>query len=671
MKAYKKYLYLNIFFIFALFFSELCLMYFTTGSFEHIRTVFFFSLSVGAVITFITALIGRKRLFKTVMLTVLIIVYLCFITEILLYRSFGFFYPPETVFNMAPDVMGSYSGGILKTALSGIFPVIILFLPISLFSIFHKYISVGYVKKSGLWILFFALGILAHFLTVTMLDKGEGGEISDSDYHAESFDFNEGVKRFGLAESIRLNFVYSLSGVPGIDAENTDGKTHNTEGKLIMTNYNEKNIDFSKIKNTATDKKILGLCDHFSTVSPSEKNKYTGLFEGKNLIFICAEAFSPYSVSKERTPTLHKLMNEGFVFTDYYQPSFGESTSGGEYSLLLGQVPKKDSGEKGMSMRLACDENLKYSLPALFNEKGYNTNGFHNNSYTYYGRDVTHPKMNMNWYGCNGCVTNDGSYLDLSNVLSPGWPRLDSELIKATVDMYVHGTKPFFTYYLTVSGHNNYSFEENTAARRNKSSVSALRYSERVKAYLAAQFELEKALAELISLLEDAGVLNETVIALSNDHYPYGLSPLWQGNGGRDYISELYGKEVKTASDREKGAFFIWCANMKSAVIVDKPTSSFDVMPTLLNLFGIDFDSRLLAGRDALSSEKGLVFFSDYSWKTEVAQYDAGSGKITKFKPVSDERIKEIHGEVRDRIKFSKLIRQKSFFKLLKACLNE
>ena len=669
MKAYKKYLYLNLFFIFILFFSEICLAYFTTGSFEHIRTVFLFSLSIASVIAFITALIGRKRLFRIITVLTLIIVYVSFVTEILLYRSFGFFYPPETVFNMASDVMGSYSGGIVQTVLSGIFPVIILFLPISLFSMFRKYISVGYVKKSGLWLIVFAVGIAFHFLTVATLNKGESGEISDSDYHAAEFDFNEGVKRFGLAESIRLNFVYSVRGVPSSDTKNTDIKQDNTKNELIMTNYNKKNIDFDKIKNAATDKKIIDMCDYFSNVMPSERNKYTGLFEGKNLIFICAEAFSPYSVSKERTPMLYKLMNEGFVFTDYYQPSFGESTSGGEYSLLLGQVPKRDSGEKGMSMRLTCEENLKYSLPALFKKEGYITNGFHNNSYTYYGRDITHPKMNMNWYGCYGCVTNDGSYLDLSDVLSSGWPRLDSELITATVDRYIYEEKPFFTYYLTVSGHNNYSFDENTAARHNKDSVSALRYSEKVKAYLAAQYELEKALTELVSALDAAGILSETVIALSNDHYPYGLSPLWQGNGGRDYISELYGKEVKTALEREKGAFFIWCADMKSAVRVEKPTSSFDVLPTLLNLFGIDFDSRLFAGRDALSNEKGLAFFSDYSWKTSLAQYDAGSGKITKFAPVSDEYIKEIHREVKERIQYSKMLRQKSFFKLLNGCL--
>lgn len=663
----KRYFYFNIFIIFTLFFSELCLIFFTTGSFYGIKNALLFSISIGSVVTFIVSVIGQKKAGYYLTLFVLILIYVIFVTEILLYRSFGFFYPPETVFNMAGDVIGSYSGGIVYTVLSGVTPILLLLLPIYLFSSLRKLFNVGYIKKNGFWLLFFSLGILLHFLTVLTLDRGESGELSDMDYHSSAFDFNESVKRFGLSESIRLNIVYSINGVPASENVNTEADQEINEKINISADYQKSDLDFALIKNKTNDNTIEGMCDYFSGLTPTEKNEYTGMFKGKNLIFICAEAFSPYAVSKERTPCLYKLMNEGFVFSDYSQPSFGESTSGGEYSLLLSQVPKKDSGEKGMSMRLSCDENLKYSMPAFFARGGYITNGFHNNSYTYYGRNLTHPKMDMNWYGCNGCVTKDGSYLDLSTVLSPGWPRLDSELIKNTTDVYINENKPFFTYYLTVSGHNNYSFSENTAAVKNKETVNLLPHSERVKAYLAAQYELEKALCELVSVLSEAGKLNDTVIALSNDHYPYGLSPLWQGNGGKDYISELYGKDVKVLSDKEKGACFIWCADMREKVEIRKPTSSFDLLPTLLNLFGIDFDSRLLVGRDALASESGLVFFSDGSWRTELAQYDAQSGKVIKRESVSAEYIRKTHTEVKNRILYSKLIRQKNFFKLISA----
>lgn len=661
----KKYIYLNLFLIFTLFFSELCLAAFTVGEILSIKNIFFFSVSAGAVITFIISLISYKKWGDVLVNTVLGVIFVCYVTETLLYRSFGYFYPPETVFGMAGDVLGSYSGGIFQAILSGITPILLLMIPLWLFSGLKRLFRVGYLKKSFVWIIIFLLGIGVHFFTAATLDKGTSGESSDSDYYGEQFDFNEGVKRFGLLESVRLNLMYSVNGVPDMSEKTMQNGNNRDLSRFLEKKYQIFDIDFELIKNRSKDKRIEDMCEYFSSVTPTEKNEYTGVFKGKNLIFICAEAFSPYSVSKDRTPTLYKLLNEGFVFSDYFQPSFGESTSGGEYSLLLGQIPKKDSGEKGMSFTLAPDEALKYSLPAFFSRAGYLTNGFHNNSYTYYGRNVTHPKMNMNWYGCYGCVIDEGLQLDLSTVLSPGWPRLDSELISATVDTYTNVEKPFFTYYLTVSGHNNYSFEENTAARRNRESVAGLPYSERVKAYLAAQYELEKAVSILVSELDKAGVLNDTVIALSNDHYPYGLSPQWQGNGGKDYISELYGGTVKSVSEREIGAFFIWCADMKKSVKVTKPAMAIDVLPTLLNLFGIEYDSRLLAGRDLLSECEGLVFFSDGSWKTENAVYDAKSGRITKISDVDDEYIKEMHTEVKNRIKYSKLFRQKNLVKYI------
>ncbi len=661
----KNYINLTVFFIITIFLSEICLIIFTTGNFDNIKNILLFSIVLGISIAFIVSLIGIKKFGYYLIYFVLILIYICFISQILLFRSFGFFYPPETVFNMAGDVIGSYSGSIINSILSGFIPIIILLIPICFFSAFKKRLNVGYEKKKILWIIIFIAGLVLHFLTTVTMDEGKNGEISDKDYYTSSFDFNEGVKRFGFLETLRLNFYYSVNGVPQQNIINLKKEQKNTKNILIEAKYHKYNLDFNLIKNNTSDKQIEKMCDYFSSVIPSKKNEYTGMFKGKNLIFICAEAFSPYSVSKERTPTLYKMMNEGFVFSDYYQPSFGESTSGGEYSLLLSQVPKKDSGEKGMSMKLSCNENLKYSMPAFFKNEGYYTNGFHNNSYTYYSRDITHPKMGMNWYGCNGCVTSDGSYFDLAEYLSIGWPRSDKEMISATVGRYIDNN-PFFTYYLTVSGHNNYSFEENTAANKNKNTVKNLPYSEKVKAYLASQFELESALTELILTLSDAGILDDTVIALSNDHYPYGLSPLWQGNGGKDYISELYGKKVKTLSEREKGAFFIYCTDMKSPVKVTKPTCSFDVLPTILNLFGIEFDSRLFAGRDALSKEEGLVFFSNYSWKTDKAEYNAEDGKLTKFSQVTDEYVKEKHSEVKNRIQYSKMLRQKEFFKVLK-----
>ncbi len=314
-------------------------------------------------------------------------------------------------------------------------------------------------------------------------------------------------------------------------------------------------------------------------------------------------------------------------------------------------------------MTLACDENLKYSIPGLFSKEGYRTLGFHNNSYTYYSRNITHPKLGMSWYGVGGCEAKENDpNLDIGEKMSPGWPRSDKELIMSTSDIYFDSNDPFFVYYLTVSGHNNYSFSENIQSQNNRDAVKKAAESEQAKAYLAAQIELEKALSELIQKLEEIGKLNDTVIALSNDHYPYGLSPTWQGNGGKDILSELAEKQLDRY-EKERGVCFIWNSEMKEKIKIEKPTSGFDLMPTLLNLFGIKYDSRLLFGHDALSDSEGFVPFSDGSFISDCVSYFANEDKYVRNVIECHEEPDEVSQRVRAKIKYSRKVRQTDFFK--------
>ncbi len=646
--------FLCLFFTFSLLWLEIVMMLFTEGDIN-LNIKLLFSASIGVFIACAVSIFPFKLVRRVLTIVISAALAILFFSEILLWRSFGYFYPIETIFNMASDVADGFSGNVLGAVKNELFTLFLLSLPTLIFVFISKNAKLKARSFFGL-ALTLAIGILIHFSAenaIKNLSASDEEFVTDLDYYGEKFDFDQGVSRFGLATALRLNSLYSALGLP------------KSSGFSDISYIFEKNTpelqlsDFSlsELCENENDFNIKNLAAEFLTVSPTEKNEYTGIFKGKNLIFICAEALSPYAVSAERTPTLYSLMNEGFVFANYYQPSFGESTSGGEYALLCSQVPGHFSGEKGLSMALACDENLKYSLPGLFSLNGYNCSGFHNNSYTYYSRNITHPKMGLNWYGVGGCVTDSKEKIDLGERLSPGWPRSDEELVMFTSDIYMSSEKPFFTYYLTVSGHNNYSFSENTQARKNRLSADEMIYSERVEAYLACQTELEKALTKLISELKEANILDETVIALSNDHYPYGLSAAWQGNNGRDYTSELAGKKLDQY-ERERGVFFIWNSEMKHSVSVTKPTSGFDVMPTLLNLFGIEYDSRLLAGRDAMSSSDGLVFFSDFSFISEKGSYFAG-------KTAADAALSDTAEAVEQRIKNSRKLRKYDFFKYL------
>ena len=141
-----------------------------------------------------------------------------------------------------------------------------------------------------------------------------------------------------------------------------------------------------------------------------------------------------------------------------------------------------------------------------------------------------------------------------------------------------------------------------------------------VKGYLASNLHLEDAMTYLIAELEAKGIADDTVICLTGDHYPYGLAD------GNDFscVDELYGiDEIKTDFDRDHNCWLLWsgCLEDMDPIVVDEPTFSMDILPTMLNLFGVDFDSRLLPGRDVFSDAPALIFNWTSVWKTSYGYF--------------------------------------------------
>lgn len=363
------------------------------------------------------------------------------------------------------------------------------------------------------------------------------------------------------------------------------------------------NIDFEELAKKEDNQTIKTLHNYFASVAPTNKNEYTGMFKGYNLILITAEGFSPYAVHKDVTPTLYKLTNEGFVFNNFYTALWQTSTSDGEYAALTSLIPV---GTR--SMYNSRNKLLPYTLGHQFNLLGVESKAYHNHSYTYYERDETHPNLGYIFTG-----KGNGLVLD-----SDVWPASDLEMIEHTVDEYIN-EEPFHIYYLTVSGHMNYTFIGNSMSFKNRDLVKDLPYSSDVRAYLACQIELDRALSELIKRLDEAGIAEKTVIALSADHYPYG----WE----KEKLDELAGHEVDSDFEIFRNHFILWNPGMEDSIIIDEPASSLDILPTLSNLFGLTYDSRLVMGRDILSDSEPLVILSNRSFITDKVMYNSATGE--------------------------------------------
>ncbi len=416
----------------------------------------------------------------------------------------------------------------------------------------------------------------------------------------------------------------------------------------IDTSPNVLEIDFDKLASEAEDESMASLFQYFSSVTPTNKNEYTGMFEGYNLIYLTAEGFSPWAVDEEITPTLYKLTHSGFMFENFYNPIWWTSTSDGEYVGCTGLIP---SGTNSMAKSADCD--MPLCLGWQFKELGYATRAYHNHSYKYYHRNLSHPNMGYDYKGAKG----GGLDIELT------WPESDLEMMEKTIPEYINDEQ-FHTYYMTVSGHMEYTFVGNAMALKNKAYVENLPYSDESKAYIACNKELDLALEYLIKELDKAGVLDKTVIALSSDHYPYGLA--------HDKIEEIAGHKVEENFELYENYFILWNSTLKEPIVVDKYCSTIDIMPTLYNLFGVPYDSRLFMGQDILSDAPALVMTSNQSFITDYVKYNSKTGDCEMLQDIElpENYLKGYISIVKNKFNVSGTIINKNFYYELLPYLN-
>lgn len=421
-------------------------------------------------------------------------------------------------------------------------------------------------------------------------------------------------------------------------------------------------LDLEKLAQLSQDsKEKTWLSDYIAGLTPTNRNEYTGMFEGYNLICLTAEGFSTYAIREDLTPTLYKLVNSSFVFNNYYVPLWQTSTSDGEYVNCTGLIP-----DGQFSMRKSAANNMAFTLPKFFATEGVYSRAYHDNTLSYYDRYLSHPNLGYDFKAIKLGELSEAEWGgQLFTVEHPdAWPASDYEMMQGTVGEYINDER-FHVYYMTVSGHMNYNFKGNRMSSWNKEAVEGLEMSENAKAYIACNIELDKALQYLIEQLEQAGKLDNTVICLSADHYPYGMT--------QEQYEELAGKDLSQDMDLYRNSLILWNSAMEEPVYVDKACCSVDILPTLLNLFGFDYDSRMYAGRDIFSDTEGLVIFSDKSFVSDTVSYNKKQKTITWKTELTEEEqdayMEAMKQEVKNRYLCSAYILRNDYYDLITQCI--
>ena len=414
-------------------------------------------------------------------------------------------------------------------------------------------------------------------------------------------------------------------------------------------------VTFFKTKKTNNQIELNFLEEVFNNDDAKSSNEYTGIFKNKNVIFLQLEGLDSWLLTEKDTPNLYNLMNSSFNFTNHFSYyNGGGSTFNSEFAVNTGYITPLSYNQNAYTF----NKNLfNYSMANMFKDAGYLVNAFHMNSKEFYSRGINYSNWGFdNYYGLKDMVNyNDNSYM------------LDTELINNDTfyDLMFHSDKRFVDYIITYSPHMPFNQskgvcklildkekETSLDSEKSEESIQQVELTEEECARLQAN-ETDKMIGLLIQALRDNNLYDNTVLVVFTDHYLYTLDDMT--------ILDKYKKTDNNLINHTP--FFIWSSNIKLKEIKEV-TSQLSILPTVLNLFGIDYNSNYYIGTDALSNDyKGIVLFSDASWYDGNVYVDGCM--VTNNQHISSEDLERKNSYIDYIIKKNDLVLKYDYFKIL------
>ena len=368
---------------------------------------------------------------------------------------------------------------------------------------------------------------------------------------------------------------------------------------------------------------------YFENRPAHQNNDMTGIFAGKNVVLVLMESMDDWMIG-QNTPTISRMMEEGIHFTNFYTPGYGGvRTFNSEFCMNTGSFL---SSQGGYAFDYVTND-YRQSLASLLRAQGYSALTYHYNDPNFYSRGVFSPAMGYEAYVCYEDYISE----DDKDLLYDDQLLFDNEALSES--FFREGPK--LNFIITRSAHLSYVYNEVLsywALQRYPEYRGLTGHEESDCAFLKAKL-VDDLFARLLQELEDHGELENTVIIAMTDHYTYGVQDL-------DMLLERSG--VTEELLLEKTPLFIWSADCPS-LAVSKTMQTADVLPTVLNLLGVESPYSYV-GQDIFDPHyPGYALFPDGSWICNGSAFDASQNQMLTLDPnapaVSDEffaRMNEI-----------------------------
>ena len=649
-KKINKYLYNTLILTITIFLIELIFKGINHQNILTISTIriLFSTIILSLIISYIELYLNEK---KTKTINILLVTIITIYT--ILQAGFNNFIGVYISFNVSGQA-GAVTSYIFDFIKSFYWYYYLIFLPLILLIIYYELVKKNIIKikiinnfnklESTLKTisLLLVFGFFYHVTLSLDIFQNKLQAISNKDLFNNPSNPSLAIREFGstMFAILDIKNVFSEQTIINIDNNN-----------LKENNYNLDDSKWLELIDKEEDLSLNYLNEYFINNTYTGKNSYTGLFEDKNLIVIMMESVNDIFINEDLYPNFYKLLNEGYYFKNNYSPRNSCATGNNELSGMIGLY----------SIYNKCTANTyssnlyPNSIFNLFNNKGYKTTSMHNYTEKYYARREIHTNMGSYRYF-------DVDDLGLTyNTKDEEWSS-DEDFLKQVVKILNSYSKndKFMTWLTTVTSHQPYG--SSTYGDKYLYLFDGEEYDDyniKLKRYMSKLKVLDDGLGVLLEGLEKQDKLDDTVIILYGDHYPYGLA--------NNILETALPYSIEERYENERVPFVIWSNDIEATTYTEY-TSYVNLLPTVANLFNLDYDSRFSTGQDLFSNQyESITIFADGSWKNEYAFYNASNDNITYYtnKTYTIEEIIEINEKVNNKIKYSNLAIQHDYFNYL------
>lgn len=418
------------------------------------------------------------------------------------------------------------------------------------------------------------------------------------------------------------------------------------EGNKYKSQVSIDNEVFKDIIDNEKKNNYNNLNKYFINNRTTSTNEYSKKFKDKNLIIIMVESGSNIMLNEEYYPNISKIYNEGWSFKNYYSPRNSCSTINNELSGMTGLYSIYNT----CTGSVYEDNTYFESIFNLYKNAGYQTDSYHDHDEFYYDRKTIHKNMGSEKFY---------NVKDMKLKYTGSEWASDAEMMEyylKTLDEK-DDDKPFMSWITTVTSHQYYRTSSKYYKEYGDLFPEDLPSDLRV--YMSRLKVVDDAIGILIDGLEERGMLEDTVIALFCDHYPYAIKT--------DSLEEVLDYDLDEDNNMDQVPFVIYNKGMAKKEFTEY-TSYVNLTPTLANLFGIEYDSRLYFGTDFFSKEyQNMVIFADGSWKNDIGYYSASTNTMKYYteKTYTDEEILAINEEVELKLNMSSAAIKNNYFSYL------